>query len=195
MENRITKRLEMIRMLSKLSTFLILFTVNALSVSNAAEWHVIEDSSNVRFIYSLEGAAFRGRFDLFSAKINFDTDNPNNGKIVGVVKMESTNSGDAEHDAYLLEEDWFNPQNYPESRFESEQIERLKDGKFAAHGQLTLVGISQPITMLFEFEENGLTANFSGNFEVKRLLFGVGWDTTNWIADEVDVQVELQLRK
>ena len=22
----------------------------------------------------------------------------------------------------------------------------------------------------------------------KRLLFGVGWDTTNWIADEVDVQ-------
>ncbi|MEC7860158.1 MAG: YceI family protein [Pseudomonadota bacterium] len=185
----------MIRMSSKLSILLMLFFVNTFSASNAAEWQVIEDSSNVRFIYSLEGAAFRGRFDLFSAKIDFDTDNPSDGKIVGVVKMESTNSGDIEHDAYLMEEDWFNPQNHPESRFESEQIERLKDGKFAAHGQLTLVGLSQPITMLFEFEEDGLKANFSGGFEVKRLLFGVGWDTTNWIADEVDVQVELELEK
>ena len=74
----------------------MLFFVNTFSASNAAEWHVIEDSSNVRFIYSLEGAAFRGRFDLFSAKIDFDTDNPSDGKIVGVVKMESTNSGDIE---------------------------------------------------------------------------------------------------
>tara|TARA_B100000959_G_scaffold14945_1_gene14615 strand:+ start:18553 stop:19062 length:510 start_codon:yes stop_codon:yes gene_type:complete len=166
-----------------------------LRASNAAEWRVIEDSSNVRFIYSLEGAAFRGRFDFFSAKIKFDKDNPNDGKIIGVVKMESTNSGDAEHTAYLMEEDWFNPLNHPESRFESERIEQLKDGKYAAHGQLTLVGKNQPVTMFFEFEEDGLKANFSGRFEVKRLLFGVGWDTTNWIADEVDVQVELELEK
>jgi polyisoprenoid-binding protein YceI len=183
------------RISSKLSILLIPFIVSAFSISSASEWQVIEDSSNVRFIYSLEGAAFRGRFDLFSAKINFDKNNLNDSKIIGIVKMESTSSGDAEHDAYLMEEDWFNPLNYPESRFESEQIEQLKDGKYAAHGQLTLIGISQPITMLFEFEENGLKANFSGRFEVKRLLFGVGWDTTNWIADEVDVQVELELEK
>ena len=182
-------------MSSRLSILLILLTAAFLRISNAAEWQVLEDSSNVRFIYSLEGAAFRGRFDLFSATINFDTDNPNDGKIVGVVKMESTNSGDAEHDAYLMEEDWFNPLNHPESRFESERIEQLEDGKYAAYGQLTLVGINQPVTMLFEFKESGLKANFSGKFEVKRLLFGVGWDTTNWIADEVDIQIELELEK
>ena len=63
------------RISSKLSILLILFIVSAFSISSASEWQVIEDSSNVRFIYSLEGAAFRGRFDLFSAKINFDKNN------------------------------------------------------------------------------------------------------------------------
>jgi hypothetical protein len=28
-----------------------------------------------------------------------------------------------------------------------------------------------------------------------RLLFGVGWDSTNWIDDEVAVQVELDLQQ
>ena len=94
-----------------------------------------------------------------------------------------------------MEEDWFNPQNHPESRFESESIEQLEDGTFAAHGQLTLVGISQPVTMSFEFEAAEKTAHFSGKFDIKRLDFGVGWDATNWIDDLVDVQIELDLQQ
>ena len=155
----------------------------------------MQDSSNVRFIGVQEGSAFRGRFENFSAMINFDPGNPAAGKIVGVVKMESVASGDAERDATLMEEDWFNPENHPESRFESERVEQLDDGTFAAHGQLTLVGVSQPVTMSFEFEVTDATAHFSGRFEIKRLDFGVGWDATNWIDDEVAVQVELDLQQ
>ena len=109
--------------------------------------------------------------------------------------MDSAKSGDAERDATLMEEDWFDPQNHPESRFESERIEQLDDGTFAAHGQLTLVGISQPVTMSFEFEVSDSTAHFSGSFEIKRLDFGMGWDSTNWIDDEVAIQVELDLQQ
>jgi polyisoprenoid-binding protein YceI len=109
--------------------------------------------------------------------------------------MDSAESGDAERDATLLEEDWFNPENFPESRFESERVEQLDDGTFAAHGQLTIIGVSQPVTMSFEFEVSDSTANFSGNFEIKRLDFGVGWDATNWIDDEVAVQIRLKLQK
>lgn len=47
--------------------------------------------------------------------------------------------------------------------------------------------------MEFDFDVKESKANFSGSFEIKRLLFGVGWDTTNWIADEVDVQIKLEL--
>ena len=89
---------------------------------------------------------------LCDLRIDFDPGNPAAGKIIGVVKMDSAKTGDAERDATLLEEDWFDPQNHPESRFESERIEQLDDGTFAAHGQLTIIGNSQPVTMSFEFE-------------------------------------------
>jgi polyisoprenoid-binding protein YceI len=175
--------------------FLTLVTGTAIGAAEAAEWQLVQDSSNVRFIGMQEGSAFRGRFENFSATIDFDPANPAAGKIIGVVKTDSAESGDAERDATLMEEDWFDPLNHPESRFESERIEQLDDGTFAAHGQLTLVGISQPVTMLFEFEVSETTAHFSGRFDVKRLAFGVGWEATNWIADDVGVQVELDLHQ
>lgn len=160
----------------------------------AKDWQVNSDNSSIRYIYSLEGAAFRGRFREFSAEINFDSQKPEDGTIIGIVKMVSSKSSNAEHDEYLMEEDWFDPNNHPESRFVSEKIIRNKNGdNFIAYGNLTLAGISQPVEMEFDFRTENTKANFSGTFEIKRLLFGVGWDTTNWIADEVDVQIKLEL--
>jgi polyisoprenoid-binding protein YceI len=175
--------------------WIIFLTLIAGTAAEASEWQLVQDSSNVRFIGVQEGSAFRGRFKSFTAMIDFDPGNPAAGKIIGVVKMDSAESGDEERDATLLEEDWFDPQNFPESRFESDSIEQLDDGTFAAHGQLTLVGVSQPVTMSFEFEVSDATAHFSGRFDIKRLDFGVGWDATNWIDDDVGVQVELDLQQ
>ena len=158
-------------------------------------WQLVEDSSTVRFIGVQEGSAFRGRFRNFTAVIDFDPANPEAGKIVGVVSMDSARTGDAERDATLLEPDWFDPTNHPESRFESERIEKLDDGTYAAHGTLTIIGNSNPVTMAFEFNVSGSTAEFSGSFDILRLDFGVGWDATNWIDNEVGVQVELELTK
>ena len=47
--------------------------------------------------------------------------------------------------------------------------------------------------MEFDFDAKESKANFSGSFENQAITFGVGWDTTNWIADEVDVQIKLEL--
>ena len=176
-------------------TFLTLMAGVAISAAEASEWQLVENSSNVRFIGVQEGSAFRGRFSNFSATIVFDPGNPTAGKIIGVVTMDSVESGDEERDATLLEEDWFNPVNHPESRFESERIERLDDGTFAAHGQLTIIGNSRPVTMAFEFDVSDTTAHFSGSFDIKRLEFCVGWESTQWIDDEVAVQVELELQQ
>ena len=184
-------------MLNQARRTLVLALVAGIPFASASEseWQLVEDSSTVRFIGVQEGSGFRGRFENFSAMIDFDPAKPGDGKIVGVVMMDSAKTGDAERDATLLEEDWFNPTAHPESRFESERIEKLDDGTFAAHGQLTIIGNSNPVTMAFEFEVDGSTAHFSGSFDILRLDFGVGWDATNWIDDEVGVQVELDLEQ
>ena len=87
---------------SVILTLFLTFSTNSLF---AKEWKVNEESSSVRFIYSLEGASFRGRFRNFSADINFDPSNPEDGSINGIVKIESSRSSSAEHDEYLMEED------------------------------------------------------------------------------------------
>jgi len=184
--------------MAKQAKWIIILTLIAgiaLSEARASEWQLVKDSSAVRFIGVQEGSAFRARFENFSAMIDFDPGNPAAGKIIGVVKMDSAKTGDEERDATLLEEDWFDPQNHPESRFESERIEQLDDGTFAAHGQLTIIGNSQPVTLSFEFEVSGTTVHFSGSFDIKRLDFGVGWEATNWIDDDVGVQIELDLQQ
>ena len=159
----------------------------------ASEWKLVNDSSSVRFFGVQEGSAFRGRFESFSAIISFDPDQPTGGTIVGVVQMESVNSGDQERDQTLLDEEWFDPSNYPQSRFESESIETSSDGSYKAHGQLTLRGETKPVTMDFSFEVSGSEAHLSGSFDIKRLDFGMGWEATNWVDDEVAVQIELDL--
>ena len=176
-----------------LSALTILLTSLSLNLQ-AKDWQVNNENSSVRYIYSLEGAAFRGRFREFSAEINFDPKKPEEGKILGIVNIVSSKSSSAEHDEYLMEEDWFDPDNHPLSQFTSDKIIRNdNDGNFIAYGNLTLAGTSQPIEMEFDFNIEESKANFSGSFEIRRLLFGVGWDTTNWIADEVDVQIKLEL--
>ena len=184
----------MLNQIRRILAFVFVATI-PFAQAGAAEWQLVEDSSTVRFIGVQEGSGFRGRFENFTAMIDFDPANPGDGKIVGVVMMDSAKTGDAERDATLLEEDWFNPTVHPDSRFESESIEKMDDGTFAAHGQLTIIGNSNPVTMMFEFEVDGSTAHFSGSFDILRLDFGVGWDATNWIDDEVGVQIELDLKQ
>lgn len=164
---------------------------------SAAEWTTVESTSSVRFLAIQQGSPFEGEFDSFTADIDFDTSDPASGSIVGVVEMGSVRTGDSERDRTLLDREWFDPNNHPHSRFESESIEATESG-FRANGQLTLKGVTQPVAMIFTFEDtdSGTTAHFSGTFELERLQFGVGegfWSDTSWTSNEVTVTVDLDL--
>ena len=79
-----------------ITTISVLIAGIAIAANNearASEWQLVEDSSMVRFIGVQEGSAFRGRFGNFTAMIDFDPANPGDGKIIGVVKMDSAETG------------------------------------------------------------------------------------------------------
>ena len=164
---------------------------------SAADWNVMSSTSSVSFLAIQQGSPFEGEFSSFSAQIQFDPGDPGSGSIVGVVETGSVRTGDSERDRTLLDREWFDPNNHAESRFESESIEATDTG-YRANGQLTLKGVTQPVTIDFTFEDtgSGTTAHFSGTFELQRLQFGVGegfWSDTSWTSNEVTVTVELDL--
>lgn len=160
---------------------------------------MIDSSSFVSFRAIQQGAPFEGEFAAISARIRFQRGNPAAGKIIGVVETASVRTGSGERDKTLLDREWFDPGNHPQSRFESDSIEITETG-FRANGQLTLKGVTNPVVMDFTFEESGggTRAHLAGTFELLRLEFGVGegfWSDTGWTANEVTVEVELDLKR
>ena len=162
----------------------------------AADWTVAPETSSVGFTGTQQGTKFRGRFETFSASISFDPGTPEGGSIVGTVQTDSVNTRDHDRDATLLDSDWFDSYTYAEAQFESESIEALDDGSYRASGQLTLKGNTKPATMKFSFDvADDSSAKFAGQMKINRFDFkiGEGWNDTSWIAEDVDIQIELDL--
>jgi polyisoprenoid-binding protein YceI len=163
----------------------------------AAPWTVVPETSSVAFVGTQQGTKFNGRFQEFTAEIDLDVADPTKGSIVGVVQVESVNTRDHDRDASLLDKDWFNAKEYPEARFESQSIEKAADGSYVANGQLTLKGETKPVAMKFTLTGADAGAQFAGTMSINRFDFNVGegWNDTSWVAQDVAVDVKLDLKR
>jgi polyisoprenoid-binding protein YceI len=170
----------------------------ALSVGAlAAPWTVVPETSSVGFVGTQQGTKFNGRFQTFTAQIDLDPADPTKGSIAGTVQVDSVNTRDSDRDASLLDKDWFNAKEFPEAKFESQKIEKAADGSYVANGQLTLKGTTKPVAMKFTLTGSGAAAQFAGNMTINRFDFNVGegWNDTSWVAQDVAVDVKLDLKK
>jgi polyisoprenoid-binding protein YceI len=163
----------------------------------AGQWTVVPETSSVGFIGTQQGTKFNGRFQAFTAAIDLDAADPTAGSIVGTVQLDSVNTRDHDRDAALLDKDWFNAKEFPEAKFESQKIEKAADGSYHAAGQLTLKGQTKPATMKFTLTGDGAAAQFAGTLAVNRFDFNVGegWNDTSWVAQDVTVEVKLDLKQ
>ena len=166
-----------------------------MGTAHAAGWNVAADSSSITFVAEQQGGKFNGKFEKFTAMIDFDPASPTSGKIVGMVTLESVDTRDYDRDASLLEADWFDVANNPEAKFESTSIEAAGDGMFVAHGNMTLKGKTKPIDLTFSFDMSGGTAKFDGKLAVNRFDYnvGAGWNDTYMVGKDVNVSIKLDL--
>ncbi len=173
------------------------FSMGASIDTLAAPWTVVPETSTVGFVGTQQGTKFNGRFQTFTAVINLDAADPTKGSIVGTVQLDSVNTRDHDRDASLLDKDWFNAKEFPQAKFESQKIEKAADGSYVANGQLTLKGQTKPIAMKFTLTGSGATAQFAGSLSINRFDFNVGegWNDTSWVAQDVAVDVKLDLKQ
>jgi polyisoprenoid-binding protein YceI len=176
---------------------LIAATATCLTTTGAlaAEWQLAEGMGSVQFTAVQQGTKFTGRFQSFAATINIDPAAIEKGSIVGTVETASVNTRDHDRDSALTDGDWFDSTKYPEARFESSSIVKTGEG-YRAEGTLTIKGTSKPAAMDFTFDAAGMTAKFMGKLKVNRFDFNVGegWNDTSWVGQDVDVQINLDLK-
>jgi polyisoprenoid-binding protein YceI len=96
-----------------------------------------------------------GRFNDFSGTFTYDDNDPRNSQIEVVIKTASIDSNHAERDKHLRNEDFLDVKKYPEARFKSTSYKETGLNKAVLTGDLTLRGITRPVTIQVEKIGNG----------------------------------------
>ena len=191
----------------KLCAAILLVGLVSLSHSAAAEtsaflqrWVAHPDQSVIGFTATQEGAEFDGRFDRFSVSLELLPTDDSIGilQINAGIQLASVDTYYKDRDDYLLQQDWFYIDMWPEAEFRSDTIRQLGDNHFIAAGTLSLKGISKNIEVDLELvlEENGERGRLTGKAKLNRLDFGVGqgeWASTEWVGDEVNIKFDLRI--
>lgn len=151
---------------------------------------------------------YTARFKSFDAEVTLDPKNPAASKVTATVdpmSVETDYVATAEKDFnknLATEEKWLNAVKFPHIKFESTKIDVTGDNTGKMHGNLTMLGVTKPVTLDVTF--NGAyavqpfsqkpTLGFSAAGKIKRSDWGL--DTyIPAIGDEVEVLIEAEFVK
>lgn len=108
----------------------------------------------------------RGSFNAFSGSGHFDPADPSAISLSLTITAESIDTRNADRDNHLRSNDFLDMATYPEITFTSTQVEANGDEGYRVTGDLTLKGVTKPVTVDFE-----LTGTVTDPFGNERLGF------------------------
>jgi polyisoprenoid-binding protein YceI len=167
-------------------------------VPAAPAWTADKAVSRVGFRAAMNGAGFDGRFSRWDARINFDPNNLKASKVVATIDVSSAATGDGARDEALPSSDWFDAKRHPRATFTTRSIAANGPGKYVAQGDLTLRGVTRPVSLPFTLAINGDVAKMSGSTVLDRTAFGVGqgqWKDGSAVPVKVTVNVAITARR
>lgn len=167
------------------------------ATAGPARW-AVQPGSAIGFTTGWSGQPIEGRFKRWTADILFSPDALDASRIRVAVDTASADTGDEQRDASLSTGDWFDTGAHPKATFAATRFSRAGEGRFVAHGQLTLRGVSRPLDLPFRLKIDGDRAEVSGVTSLDRTVFGVGqgeWTSTDQIPAKVTVTVILKARR
>jgi polyisoprenoid-binding protein YceI len=156
----------------------------AAAALSAAEYVLDVDHSNVQFSVPLLALSrVTGKFMRYDVKLSAGKARDlSQAKVTAVIETSSIATGSDSWDAKLRTPAYFDAQKYPEIRFESRRVRKVK-GRWEAVGTLSIHGVTREITLPFEIKGRfdgprpddriGISATFSFD----RREFGMAWDS------------------
>lgn len=123
-----------------------------------------------------------GTFRDFDGHFSFDAAQPETSKIQVNLKTASVDSNHAERDKHLRSPDFLNVAKHPTATFESTQVKPNGNGSFDILGNLSLNGVTKPVTIAARFigegkdPWGGYRAGFEGSTRLKLKDFGIQKD-------------------
>lgn len=172
----------------------------------AGTWKIDTVHSEVGFsVRHLAISKVKGKFEKFDATI-ITAENPLESSVTASAEVASINTNQEYRDQHLRSGDFFLAEEHPQLTFVSTGG-RAEGGKYLLDGDLTMRGVTKPVT--FELEFGGFGFDAEGNEKmgltaktvVKRDDFGINWnapvETGGFVLGQdvtltLEVQADLQ---
>ncbi|RLQ87508.1 YceI family protein [Notoacmeibacter ruber] len=141
-----------------------------------------------------------GMFSGFEGEIMFDEESPENSSVSVEIPASSLLTGWEERAEHLKGEDFFGAEANPAITFESTSIETTGDNTANITGDLTLNGVTKPVTLETTLNNSGdypmgggKALGFNATTTINRSEWDMGKFAPN-VSDEVDLRISVEAK-
>lgn len=139
-----------------------------------------------------------GVFPDVRGELAFDADDWSSASVQATIDVGTLFLGDAEWQAKMLSDEFLDAERHPTMTFRSERVEPTGAERARVHGQLTLHGVTRPVTLEVRRNRVGrhtyslkYVAGFSATARIKRSEFGMQ-RLLPAVGDEVEIVLEIE---
>lgn len=142
------------------------------------------DPEHATLLFKIDHLGFSqlvGRFDRFDATLDFDSENPAASRLSATIDPASIDLDLPKFEEQMRGPDWFDVGRFPEVRFDSREVTVTGDNTGQITGDLTLHGVTRPVTLDVTFNGGGdslltgrYTLGFTATGTLARSDFGLG---------------------
>jgi polyisoprenoid-binding protein YceI len=146
----------------------------------------------------------KGSFSGLSGTLIENPADPTQSTVEATVDISTIATGDAQRDAHLKSADFFDAETYPQMTFKSAEVIKKGEGEYAVTGDLTLHGVTRPVTFAVEGPSapgkdpwGNTRIGLSATTKINRKDFGLSWNAaleTGGILVGEDVQITLEVQ-
>jgi polyisoprenoid-binding protein YceI len=168
----------------------------------AGTWDIDASHSDVSFtVRHMMVSKVRGRFGAFSGEI-VTSEDLSSSSVTATIDASTIDTNNEQRDGHIRSADFFDVENHPQWTFRSTAL-RPDGDDFALDGELTIKGVTRPVTLALEINGfgpdawGGTRAGFSASTTIDRNDFGVdikmpldGGGVV--VSDKVQISLEIE---
>jgi polyisoprenoid-binding protein YceI len=144
----------------------------------SANWRI--DPARTHIAFAIDAVGYprtHGQFRQFTGRISVDLDRPDRSSVTFHVQSQSVDVGSSSFDDYLRSAAFLDADRFPSIDFVSHSVEKVDDHTVRVTGELTLLGVTRPLSVDVAVERDMSSGRsrlaFLAKTSIDRLAFGM----------------------